>query len=1173
MDFDVRKRKSWSEAGVSEIVGNIMILMITVVLFSSIMAFVQQMPVPEQATKVDFSARASFWSGGTKANLTVTHAGGATLNAADTIVLIEVDNVNHRYNMSDPVVGLKGTTKWSMGVTWAVTLTNTTSTSKITVTVVDMTKKSAVWTSQVTGGTGGNPPNILQRWVDSNNATPTPDPVLEWDDWSLYVTISDPDGDLNTTNGIWIDSSQIETDRAGANHRTDYAVSGDLYRWDFTNIHNRSLSAEDIDGRVILIHAWDKAGHQAVSSFVMTITILPTNIEYQSPVPQEGPPSSDSNLPSYIRWFYDNQGFGIFGEVVVNGSAQGIADTSSVKILFDKQAPTDQLLFIRFASKVMTNIFTENKLTVIDIRTGLSIVPIFNGSSTASAPFYPYPGGGGIYLYECQFKTSSLPVGAYTLSISLKNMPSTGETQKVYSGDKTIFITDNRSSIGFYPQIYLYRDSAYSVPWGDRYTPFQLTNASCFKIYVAIKVQDTDVPPNPNVAEVRISDGTKTAELYGVPPAGSMMSSINSFSRSGVNYYSFSIDLRLNNGAEWRGGTNAYSLSIAKLSDSNEGMYSLSEQVFITGAGLRADFFAGTTGMAGGNSNFNTREYLYYIQNNNFFSSRVLWLSESTPASNTDYTVTAMGVGDTDGDGDKDVLMGQASSNTLWFFENTLNTFGTWQSGSTINRKDGTTTSVTWIAFGDVNGDGHDDFAYSNSASTGQVVIYNTTYGSTGWIFTPPSGKGWTGTISKIALEDMTGDGRADLVVLASGKIMIYDLKYFYDPALISQKDIEGKGRFAYSTGTTVDFDIADVDYDGHLDIVTADTVKAFNQATAANGVNVNYYTLTAGTMKILDQTYNGNGRKVGPGAWVTGDIASTTTVNGAGIKFTENATGSQAGSLVATMKFQQLTGNPDQQLRVVARVGATNGSPDEVFYGWYSIDGVTYIPVMTISSTNFTYYNYTLPSTVMNKAIYLKFTDSVTTNTSGTPTDWIEIDMAGVFTDTFGGYTGYWVYNTDTLFTAVRAASIDGNSGNSYMEVVAAKHHDTVAANSIWKVFRATTKSTWTALTTNLPPGDTSFYVSSSSKVTAGYYNSLAPTLFDAVDINGDGFTDILVTNYTATSTDNSFIGFYMNLWSGTSMYWRYFPVHSWTINPPTGLAKDPWVCTTQASVLTVVG
>jgi FlaG/FlaF family flagellin (archaellin) len=1177
MNLDVRKRKSWKEdEGVSEIIGNILILMITIILFSGIMAFVQQMPVPEQATKADFSASVSFWSNGTKANLTVTHAGGAVMKTRDVFILVDVNNVNKRYNLSDPVYGLKNSIQWSTGQSWTVALTGTSYTSSITVTVVDNVKHSAIWTSQVTGGHGGNPPSILQRYVDSDNGTSTADPVKENDDFSLFVTITDPDNDLNTTNGIWIDTTQIT--KYAKTHWIPDDVNGNVYQWDFTGIRGKSINASDLDGAVIVIHAWDKAKHQSVSTFVMSIIVLPVEPgdTIYLPTDTNAQPSGDSFLPAYIRWFYDNQGFGIFAERFDNGSATGRADTSEVVTSFAK----DHWVFVRFASKVMSNTFIENRLILIDIRTGLALTPLFNetAGSTATKPFFPLVGNsGGIYIYEAQFNTSPLPPGAYDLQISLKNQPSTGAPQSTYGGDKTIFVTDASSPIQFYPELKLYKDSAYSVPWGDRYNPFRISSSDAYKVYVTVSVQDTDNPPTPSVTDVRISDGAKNSEIYGVPPAGNMISKMGRLaSEVPCKHYNFSIDLRLNNGIQWRGGNNSYTLSISKLNDSNEGMYSLSEQVFIVGAGSRADFFVGTTGMATGNDNFNTREYAYFVQNNNLFTSRVLWLSESTPSSSTDYIVTAMGVGDIDGDGDKDLLMGQAASNKLYLFENTLNTFGTWQSGSVISRPDPTTDNpVSSIAFGDVNGDGHDDFAYANWNA--QVVIYNTTYGSKGWIYPPPTGKGWTSPIAKIALKDMTNDGRADLIVLANGKISVYDLKYTYDPLLKSQEGT--KGRVTVSVGTTVDFDLEDMNNDTMVDIVTADTVAAF--ASGVNGVNVNYYTTAAGTKKTLDAAAAGFNPKMSAGNYSTNtSVANTYAIDGTAIYFRESGTlnVTDPGRVIATMKFLTLTSSPDQELRIRAKVGAINHVADEVFYCWYSTDNVAYIPIMTIDSSAWKNYSYMLPSSVANKAIYLRFTDSLTSNVSGDIVSFLEVDMAAVYIDTFGGYTGKGVV-TDTSWTCVRAAAIDGpfRAGYAYKEVVVAKHSDTVAADSIWKVYRYTTGPSWTLLSGEAP-GSVSFFVSSKTKVpTTVYYDNLllAPTLFSTVDINGDGLTDIMVTNYTRTGSIpnyvySSTIGFYMNLWTGSSQYYRYFSVSSWLI---VGKGNaEPWIDITIAANLTVV-
>jgi hypothetical protein len=598
-------------------------------------------------------------------------------------------------------------------------------------------------------------------------------------------------------------------------------------------------------------------------------------------------------------------------------------------------------------------------------------------------------------------------------------------------------------------------------------------------------------------------------------------------------------------------------------------MYSLSEQVFINGAGARADFFAGTTGMAAGNGNFNTREYAYYIQNSNLFGSRVLWKSESTPSSSTDYTVTAMAVGDIDGNGAKDLLTGLASDNTLMLFQNTLNSFGTWQSGSVIYRPDTTASRVTWIAFGDVNGDGHDDFAYSNFNS--QVVIYNTTYGSIGWIFPTPTGSnGWgASTISKIDLKDMTGDGRADLIVLAGGGIYIYDLKYFYDSSLMPDKLTAKKGVYAILTGTNVDFDIDDVNSDGRLDIATANSVS---------GVNVNYWTAAAGTMKTLDTSYGTSGCVVGPGAKIANNVVNTQIADTVAVRFSENSTGAagQVGHLVATMKFQQLASSPDQRLTIVAGIGASGGSSSEVFYAWISTDGITFIPVITIDSTSMKWYNFTLPSSVQNKAMYLRFTDSNTMSSSGVPTDYIDVDMAAVYTDLFSGYVDQNVVGSAAGYTCVRIGSIDGFNGNPagdhYLEIVVAK-------NSLWNVYNYTTS--WVLLSRQFAagspfPGATStFFVTSAVKIgTPGVSVFNAPTLFDVVDINGDGFSDVLVTNLTtAIKSSYSYMGFYMNLWTGSGTYWRYFSVKTWLIDTSTqGSAQTPLVDIAIAANLTVV-
>ena len=1165
-----RRKPRKEDSGVSEVVGNIMILMITVVLFSSIIAFVQQMPVPEQATKADFAATVTFWSGGTKANLTVTHAGGAVMRAADTAIMVEVDGIADVYNMSSPTqglydqaTGLKGTGSWKTGMSWMLVLEDTSYTSKIMVTVIDMSNHMMVWTSQVSGGTGGNPPMILQRYVDSDQTTPTPDPVKEWDNFTLFASITDSDGDLNTaTTSIWIDAGQI----LGAFSGGYDGSSGNTYWWDFTGIWDSQIDATQLDGKVIYIHASDLAGHESVSTYVMTVTQIPTNTIIN---PADIPTEESGGLPAYLTSFWKRTaGFGVYPELYNGSRPLGVADTNNPTTEFE----VGDYVFVRFASVEITNVEGMNHVELMDVRTGMEVEVQYNGTSTSDAPFYRLTVAGSASVFECQFSTANLWPSAFTFFFWLAEEQGPGLPQNSYYDRIMLTVNLDNSTISWVPEMTLFKDAAFASEWGSRTTPFEVSSGDSYKMWVWLSVLNTDNPPSPSVAEVKISDMTGSSELYGIPPAGSMISSIG---RYNATIYYFSIDLRLNNGLQWAPGMNSYTIEISRFNDSNEGMYYLSQQVYIRGAGTRADFFVGTAGMAEGNANFNMREYIFYIQNNNLFTSRVMWLYESTPGSSTDFTVTAMATGDIDGDGDKDMLAGIGASNKLLFFENTVDTFGTWQSASEVPRKDGTAYRVVWIAFGDMNGDGRDDFAYGNSNN--QIVLFNTTYGSSGWIYSPPSGKGWTAPINKIALEDMNGDDRADLVVMANSKITIYDLKYCFDPYLSSQRNTEGTERWKYSTGTTVDFDIADMNYDDHLDILTADTTAAAF-AGSANSVNVNYYTLAAGTPYYVDTGAVGYTPRVGAG-WYSG-FTNLNVADGNPMIMYENTTVEAAphGWLNITMRTQTLPNSPELELRIRARVAGTEGgTPVEPFYVQYSVDSLTFIPVISIDDFDgqWRYYNYSLPASCMGKPLYLRFIDMVFNADSATIREKLEVDLIGVYTDLFGGYTGNAVVTDATnIWRCVRAGDIDGESG-ARLEVVVARHHDTQVQTSGWKVYRHVSGTSWGVVTgsfaseSSYPATAVSFYYSSATKEENGYFTNLAPTIFDVVDINGDGYSDILATNYTLTTTFNSYVGYFMNLWTGSQMYWRYFGVKHWTIETPVGQANDPWVTVSLAANL----
>lgn len=1120
MNFDVRKKKLWkNQGGVSEVIGNILILMITVVLFTTIIAFVNSMPMPEQETKASFVADLIFTDGGAKANLSLRHAGGAVLWTTDTMVLIQKDGVMKGYNLSTDT-GLGGATKWNTGGVWNKQLTNTSYSSVITVTVIDTMKKNMIWTSQVTGGMGDNPPAILQRWVDSDATTPSPDPVRDGDDFVFYATVTDIDGDLDTTK-VWINAHEL----AGASsHWVWQERNGDVFAWAFDFINSSKIKASQLDGGVILTHAEDKAGHVSESTFMISITKLPWDVIDKTQTNEFSGSFDEGGFPTYFPNVSPALGVG-FGTFEENRTKPGTANTAVVKTTFDK----DERVFVRVASKSMTNSMEINDFSITDTRTNVAIAPNYTGSSRVREPFYILSGGGAATVYECQFNTSNLPPGTFNLNISMASSSGSDGTAKTFMSELSIVVRQANSTISFAPEIYLYKDAAMTVPWGNKGKSFNVSEGS-FMVYLTMKVMNTQASPAPVCEEIMITDMAGGRQLYGGTPSIPMIPT--AFLQHNATLYKLDLDLRYNNGNQWLSGTNSYTLKVTKFADANEGVYSLTKQIFIKASTGRSDFFVGEDGVNVGHANFDSKAYLTYVENNNFFTTQTLYSYTNTPSDRSTYATTAVALGDLTGDGNKDILIGQDGSFNLLYYKNSINTYGGFQDPSIMPRPPtDSATVIKWIACGDINGDGATDFAYVSS--TNKVVIYNNTYGMTPWVY-----KNYGATVvKKIMLNDMNGDGKADLITLAGGKIYVQDLSKWTSanpyPVIAKIPDPD-----TISAGIT-DFDVADMNMDGMLDILTVGS----GGDASVNGAWVNNYTANAAPLvKKLDTGAVGYNPRVDAGTVLSGGVAQTQARDMNTLSIQENPSGgvSPTGRVNITMEMQTLDAtDKNQVLSVVARLRTgPNGTTDEVFYAWYSVDanGVTgmYTPMFVINNkqtgnSDGGYVNYTfrLPAMAAGKAIYVRFTDSSTDPTGGTSIDAIDIDYVAVFANTYGSYYAqaasyrYRVEPGGTIvYTCIRAANITGHSG--HLDVVVAK-------NAYWQAYDKQAAISGWGETNNV-----NFYVTSTNALMA---NS-APTLLDVADVNGDGLSDIVVCYKTAVQNTISQIGFYMNLYPTKLFY-----------------------------------
>jgi len=195
----------WKKEGddaVSEVVGNLLILVITVALFSVVLGFVYQIPGPEatiQADVVPMLERTSAVDG----TLYLQHTGGEPLREGETYILVSIDDTPQEFKISD---GLGGKTVMEPGDTWSMDFIGTISTeAKIDVKIVDRTSNSLLFYTVIQRGVssgGDHDPIIAYAWADTTQPGLDVLPNNDYTTWRLYAVCKDIDGDLPPTGSV-----------------------------------------------------------------------------------------------------------------------------------------------------------------------------------------------------------------------------------------------------------------------------------------------------------------------------------------------------------------------------------------------------------------------------------------------------------------------------------------------------------------------------------------------------------------------------------------------------------------------------------------------------------------------------------------------------------------------------------------------------------------------------------------------------------------------------------------------------------------------------------------------------------------------------------------------------------------------------------------------------------
>ena len=202
----------------------------------------------------------------------------------------------------------------------------------------------------------------------------------------------------------------------------------------------------------------------------------------------------------------------------------------------------------------------------------------------------------------------------------------------------------------------------------------------------------------------------------------------------------------------------------------------------------------------------------------------------------------SVAVGDLDGDGKPDLAIANQGSNKVSVLRNT-STSGSISSGSFAAKVDYTTGSgAYYVAIGDVDGDGNPDLAVLNRNSGTVSIFRNTsTNGSIGsGSFAPKQDFTTGGTPTSIAMGDLDGDGKPDLVVVNQGSNTVSVLRNTATSGSI------GSGSFAakvdFTTGSNpLSVAVGDLDGDGKPDLAVANynsnTVSVFRNTSSSGSI------------------------------------------------------------------------------------------------------------------------------------------------------------------------------------------------------------------------------------------------------------------------------------------------------------------------------------------------
>jgi hypothetical protein len=724
--------RRWDRQGVSEIIANLLILAITVTLFSSVLWFVTSMPPPKQEVYTDFSATTEIQPSG-KCWINVTNQGGQVLDDFRTRIYVFVDEDTIALNFSDSAVDIGPT--WVTGETWVYdNLTGITASTRLGIMIIDYVSNSMVWSSVLRGQEGAFPPIIGERGT-------TPLPSYDGDPIRFYATVMDPDGNLRV-NSVFVNATSI-------------GISSPIQLTDSNNDGvfvsvNQYTADIDWNGKIVTVNATDQTNKKATARITLDIQLKPGGGQTQY-----GP------YYNYSAYFIN----GTYPPDAAGGESGGQSGTAGTTFYYIRKYVTPAVItrnfnaseqvLIEVWSDTLRNLAIENSFHMIDPLTGNYVTP------PTSVDAFGY---GGIYgtFHRYTFNFSA-PSTAYIYPFVMRLRDNVGTVVSI----SDYIIVDKVT----YPRLETYRVDSVT---GNlvRTDTFNHTDT----VYLKIITKDVDDSvTNVLVGDIEVSDYSgryivkklpPTANAYPANPAYSApLSSLFKTSAGAgspnrvpdtnlAGVYTFKIVLRDAYQGWWLPRINSYTLVLSEIADTGdvgtpEDYFSLSIQFNVSAPLSTTDLVAAigsgsyTWSSSGASWSENSLAWFKGGERSDQWSKVVI-------DSNTKNGPIGMAVVDVDGDSYKDVIVGwQDQSVSVGWYKNLKVDGSQWSTVPYVIAPAFDELADIQNAGGTDRGNANEDVTVYATRNNG----FQTNYYSVNEI------------ASGLAMGDFDGDGDQDLVV------------------------------------------------------------------------------------------------------------------------------------------------------------------------------------------------------------------------------------------------------------------------------------------------------------------------------------------------------------------------------------------------------------------------